>query len=293
MTTPSRPAPTVARGFDPEPSNDQLAASQRPADSLTPVPAPRAPRGGTVGRLLAMGALIGGIMLGGSLLIPTHESHDAWDVAAGTVSAVDIDVAAGDLTIERSSDGAVHFHEDVRRRGFGRGTEHAVHGSTLTIDTGASMIPGLGGGRARYILALPDGMALKVHQAAGAASLTGSFSTVAVEVSAGDLQGTDVDAKEFAAEVSAGSLTLANVDADVVTLTQSAGDARVGFEAAPDRLVVSVSAGKTTLTLPDEPYAVTQQASAGEVRVGVRTDATSPHTIKVDLSAGTVILDRA
>ena len=90
-------------------------------------------------------------------------------------------------------------------------------------------------------------------------------------------------------ETTALPVSLADVrDADLQLSAGAANGTLTG--SAPQTVTIDVSAGRLDLTLPDVPYAVGSDVSAGELRNDLDIDARSDRRVSVSVSAGFVAL---
>lgn len=209
-------------------------------------------------------------------------SASAFEIRFGEVDRATLDVAttggpAQHWRFERAGD-ALEISTDERWRWFGFGV---VLGDRV--------------GEERAVLTLPAALetqrlGLDAGLSAGSLEASGDWGATVLDLSAGeaDIAGT---ADSLAIEVSAGEVRV-DVETDgAVDLDVSAGriiGALTGPQ--PSSIDASVSAGSVELEIPEGPYAVTEQASAGSSRVGVDDDPNAASSIDVQVSAGSVVL---
>jgi len=239
------------------------------------------------GSVLVVGAVFSGVFSAVRAASQHTETLTMTADATG-IRDLDIDVAAAELTIvfegdtvsldvkgnpadwrlDRDGD-SLSVHTD---RGWWGGWRLFDNGDiavltlpatleNVALDADLSLSAGIVRADGRY-------GALDVNLSAGSIEVGGSADTLQADVSAGrfvfDLDGvTDADLR-----LSAGAIT-----------GEIAG-------AAPDDVTIDVSAGRVELTLPDEPYVVTSNVSAGEFENLLRGDSTSDHRVDVSVSAG-------
>jgi hypothetical protein len=75
-----------------------------------------------------------------------------------------------------------------------------------------------------------------------------------------------------------------------VTVITSGGDARIGFAAPVDTLIVSTDGGAATMAVPGGPYALTTDSSGGPQTVEIPTSATARHSITVTSGGGPLVI---
>ena len=279
-----------------------------PAPDRTPTSPAPAPEGARAVSIVAI--VLGALVLGGTMIsaiigtvasASVHTSTRA--TAVSGVDDVDVDAAAGSLRVEfadvddaelevTSSWGADQWRferdEDTlvvtspdRTGWFGWGSWFGWTGL-------------FGDGSGDAVLRLPaelEGIDADLSLSAGDLLAEGTFGELDVSLGAGsfDISGA---ADSVSAEVSAGSGELDLEDVGEAELSVSAGslDARMSGE-QPSSVQVDVSAGTIRLTVPDGDYDVVSDVSAGgfDNRIGSSPGAAS--TIRVEVSAGEVVLD--
>ncbi len=262
-----------------------------PEQTLTE--SPRARRGwitpvlsivGTLALVIALGAaVVGGVRLflgGETVKSASVAGIDTLDVRASAasfrleyanVSEATLRVAgAGDWTLERHGESLVVRSPE---RWFGTWfgpDEQAV----LTLPAGlrAARLDAFLSLSAGELVARGDFGLLDLQVSAGDARVEGAARTVNVRVSAGQAEVTLADVEDAQLGVSAGWLG--------VTLVGS----------APHDIAVEVTAGEAELRVPDLPYALTSDVTAGSFDYDVVVDSRSSHRIAVRVSAGQVVL---
>lgn len=302
MSTPHQPRPTTSKqttwadpgqrpsGFQTprrEPTNEEIALIESGAH-LAPAPPTPPRKRRRKGRAIVGGVIVAGLIggVGYYAVSPEQRSTDAWEAA--NITAVVIEVAAGDVTISESADTTARYNEDLHYRGTPAQTTHRVEGTTLIITSNKGGITLAGPGMKRdYNLQVPKGAKVTYKQSAGNLSINGQFGEVRIESSAGEVESRGLTATSVSIDMSAGNVDLKDVDTDKLTLEQSAGNTDVDFSTAPDDVTLDVSAGNVDMTVPDGTYDVTKKVSAGNVEVKVPTGA-SDHDIDIQISAGNV-----
>ncbi|MGO2931144.1 DUF4097 family beta strand repeat-containing protein [Microbacterium sp.] len=125
---------------------------------------------------------------------------------------------------------------------------------------------------------------------AGALDVEGEFGEFEVDISAGSVH-VNGSATALDAELNAGRAEFELADVDTASFGVSAGELVSTLTgSAPREVEVGVSAGSLTLALPDVPYDVTQDVSAGSVDNDLQTASNSRNSVRVDVSAGNVKL---
>lgn len=306
--TEQHPTPPIVNTPLREPTNEELRAAQQEAarrDVVMPTASAREPRPSrpsrhigrkiakTVGSVALVLALVGGVWY---VTAPTHTSTESWTEQA-KVSTVQVELAAGDVTVTQSPDDKVHFSEDLHYRGGERRTTHTVKGDTLVISTEkqAGLLSFPLSGKLTYAIQIPRGTNLDLDVSAGDMTVTGTYGTVKLDVSAGDIEGKGLTADVLDIDLSAGNVELSDVRIPTVSIDQSAGDSTLRFADAPTSVRAKVSAGDVRLFLPGSvTYQITEKHSAGKVTIEVpRSTEASDHRIDVNVSAGDVVIKPA
>lgn len=114
----------------------------------------------------------------------------------------------------------------------------------------------------------------------------GEFGALQVEVNSGDLSVTgEADTLTLGVSAASGRLELSNVSNADISLAAGRLETTLSGS-APDAVTAEVSAGALELTLPEESYDVTTDASAGAIENRLRTDSSAPRTVSVEVNAG-------
>lgn len=210
----------------------------------------------------------------GVTALQVDSSRGEITVEFGAVSEAHLDVAGGDKwTLERAGD-TLTVKSD---RGF---LDWGIWGFDLCIG-------GCGVHEATLTLPLElEGIDADLSLSAGGLYTTGEFRDLRLDVSAGEAI-VSGEARSIDVDLSAGSATVDVANAREASFDLSAGSADVVLTGTPPvETEVQVSAGSFDLTLPDVPYAVSSDVSAGDLDNEVRTDPSARHRVTVDLSAG-------
>lgn len=282
MTTTLTPPPPTA-GAD-GPSGGRPETPSRPSG---PRPAARVVAILTIalGVALILGAF--GTSALGAIAGATRHSGTLTADAAG-VRALDVDVAAADLSIVYGGDRA-----SLAVDGAAADWRLRRDGDRLVVTTERSWWSAMRpfGRSDTAVLTLPrslERVALDgdLTLSAGALRVQGAYGTLDVTVSAGSME-LSGRAAELTANVSAGRLVMDLADVDRAGFKLSAGSVEGRLTgSAPRALTADLSAGRLALVLPDSTYAVSTDAAAGDVENRLRVDPSSPHRITVTVSAG-------
>lgn len=145
------------------------------------------------------------------------------------------------------------------------------------------------------VLTLPDALNdedldAEFSLGAGSLDIEGMFGEVGINVGAGSLK-MDGSATSVEADISAGRATLDLFAVTEADLRVSAGKLEATFaDTAPSTITIDVSAGSMDLTVPDEAYNVSQDVSAGSLDNRLDTSSSSRNTIDATVSAGSAVL---
>jgi hypothetical protein len=245
--------------------------------------------------------VLGGLIILGTAMVAaagtvfsTAQRADVVTVSDTTgVTSLDVNLAAGRLDIQYAD--VQHPQIDATSSvASGKWTMH-VEGSTLVVSSpdGQFGWRGLFGQTDQATLRLPSamqGMDAAFHVAAGTLTATGTFGAVNLDLQAGAAR-VDGSATDLVAKTSAGrgDLDLSGVRTADVTVTAGAMTAVLRGD-QPQHTSAEVDAGLLNLSLPQGPYAVTADVSAGNLdnRLGSQPGADS--TVTVHVSAGQMVL---
>jgi len=268
-------------------------------------PAPHGSGGGSAGRTISVIAIVVGSIAIAATVVPAirggiaeaTRTSDVLTADATGVTSLELDgsaalvtLAFGDVDEARleveSTRGTWHLDRD--------GDELSVRNSTdLFGDWGDWGVFGTSRAEERVVLTLPSelaGLDADLSLDAGELVADGEFGVLDIDLGAGSVDVTG-SAEQLEVDMSAGSADLVLADVRSADLKLSAG--RLTGELtgeAPRRVSLEVSAGDFDLTLPDVPYAVTQEVTAGDLDNGLRVDPGSDNVITVEVAAGRVAL---
>ncbi|WP_372969325.1 DUF4097 family beta strand repeat-containing protein [Microbacterium sp.] len=285
---------------------------QAPAPASAPGSPDRGPAGpgrssGTTA-IMIVTAIVGGLaLLGaggtaavaatGSLMAASTEGTDSVlaEDASG-ITAIDLDVDAGDMRIEF---GDVDEAELAVTNGRGPAWTLERDGDALVVRSPEFRFGwwfgSWFGDDESAVLTLPEDLREEALDAdltldAGSLDVVGDFGALDVTVNAGalDIEGS---ADSLTLDMSAGRADGVLADVDVADLGVSAGTVDMELTGrAPSQTTVDVSAGSVDLTVPDESYDVIQDVSAGSLDVTVDRSSDTANMIDVSLSAGSVTI---
>lgn len=272
-----------------------------PATPPQPV-TPQHPRSSrnTVGIILA---IFGGVILVVVLLslvfrvitVPQSSQGQQVNTNIQGITAIDLDMSAGELTIEYGEVSGVQL-DITNPRGDWRMDRT---GDTLVIRSPKKpffFFFGFNGWERheRVILTLPAALEgkldAKLSLSAGSITSHADFKSLDVDLSAGYIEIAG-EMSQFSGEVSAGDLRGELSNVTKAELDVSAGSSELRFTgSAPEELEIDLTAGDATVILPDVVYDVRADRTAGDIITNVRTERGSKHFIDVTVTAGSVTL---
>ncbi len=285
--------------------NDTLTPPT-PAASAPPPPEPDRPRSGGAGGVVSILAIVlGAVILIGTLTTAAVGTvRDAmrvsgtWTADVRGISGIDVEADAALVTIEFGDvDEAVLEVTDARRGDWRleRDGDELVLRSPDRVFGWGPRWGGWGRDGETAVLTLPEELRERhldadLRLSAGELRADGDFGDLALELGGGamDVSGS---AETLAADVSAGQTEIDLEGVDEASLTVSAGRLLGRLTgAAPDETTIEVSAGSLELELPDAPYDVRSDVSAGSFDNRLETETAAPHLVTVEVSAGRVQL---
>jgi hypothetical protein len=198
-----------------------------------------------------------------------------------------LDADVGDVTLTPSADAQVHVRTIVRH---GLGEPELVEESTptgvrLDVHCNNQLASSCD---VEYVVEVPPAFEVQVDGTAGdvvASRLTGP---VTVDRLAGDIAVFDM-AGPLDLRTTTGEITAEGLRSEVVRAESETGDVRLELLAAPRSLDVESTSGEIDLAVPgDTGYRIDADTQAGDERVMVVTDPTSPRIIRADGVVGDV-----
>ncbi|PRA12228.1 hypothetical protein CQ010_06135 [Arthrobacter sp. MYb211] len=129
-----------------------------------------------------------------------------------------------------------------------------------------------------------------LKMSAGEYSVDGNFNDLIMEMSGGTLEAAGA-ANGLFVELGAGKTDIDMADVQAANFNVSAGRIDSTLTgSSPNNVQADVSAGMLNLTLPKDSYNVSEDISAGSLDNSLLVDSSSPHMVKVEVSAGNVVL---
>lgn len=239
-----------------------------------------------LGGALILGAL--GTAALGALGSATRGAGGTLTADAAGIRSLDVDVAAADLTI-------VYGGDEVTLDVDGAASDWRLRrdGGSLVVETQRAWWSGIRpfAESDTAVLTLPralerSALDADISLSAGALRAQGTYGELDLTVSAGSMT-VSGGASALEADVSAGRLVIDLDRVQTADFTLSAGSVEGSLTgSAPRALTAELSAGRLALVLPDDTYAVSTDASAGDVENRLRVDPASPHRITISVAAG-------
>jgi len=157
-----------------------------------------------------------------------------------------------------------------------------------------------------FAVTVPRDVAVTVASSGGPVSVSG-VAGADLNSAGGPVQATEVDGPldvstgggalmldgltgPLRADTGDGPVMAQGVEAATATVTTQGGEARVGFAAAPDTVVVDTGGGPATLAVPGGPYALTTDSRGGPLDVEIATNSAARRSIAVDSDGGSLII---
>jgi DUF4097 and DUF4098 domain-containing protein YvlB len=147
---------------------------------------------------------------------------------------------------------------------------HTVKDGVLTLTGESSRFLQLGTSQADQEVTVPPGV------------------TVRVDVSAGNIRATGLDAPHFEVKTKSGSIDAIDLDVTAFSATTSSGSIQASLYGATERVNARTSAGSVDLTVPDAAYKVDADTSSGAVRIQVTDEPDAARLISAHTSSGDV-----
>ncbi|WP_241795606.1 DUF4097 domain-containing protein [Microbacterium sp. C5A9] len=296
--------------YTPPPASAPDAHTPPPTEPAPPTQtAPGAPGPSSGARaVMILTAIVGGIALLGSgataavaatggLVASSTESADSVQTeGVSGLQGIDLDVDAGNMRIEF---GEVDEAELAVTNGRGPGWTLERDGEDLVVRSPEFRFGwwfgSWFGDDESAVLTLPESLRDAALDAdltldAGSLDVVGDFGALDISVNAGalDIEGS---ASSLGIDMSAGRADAVIDGVDEADLSVAAGDLTVELTGrAPSQTTIDVSAGSFDLTVPDEPYTIIQDVSAGSLDARVDQSGGGRNTIDVSLSAGSATI---
>jgi DUF4097 and DUF4098 domain-containing protein YvlB len=149
---------------------------------------------------------------------------------------------------------------------------HTVKDGVLTLTGESPPFPGLGTSDVNQEVTIPPGV------------------TIRVDVSAGKVRATGLDAPRFEVKTSSGSIEATNMNVTAFSATTSSGSIQASLYGATERVNARTSSGSVDLTVPDATYNVDADTSSGQVRIQVTDEPDAARLISAHTSSGDVTI---
>jgi Putative adhesin len=147
---------------------------------------------------------------------------------------------------------------------------HTVKDGILTLTGESPSFPRLGTSDVDQEVTVPHGV------------------TVRVDVNAGNIHATGLDAPDFQVKTDSGNIDATDLDVTFFAATTSSGNIHASLYGATERVKARTSAGSVELTVPDATYNVDADTSSGQVRIQVTDEPNAPRLISAHTSSGDV-----
>lgn len=254
-------------------------------DTMTPAPAPAAPRNGSairiltavVGGTLALGAI--GLAAGSQFAIAGASAATTVEAIPAAVTSIDVETSIGDITVLNTPGAAPTVTIESRRLPWSRLAAPTIDVSEgeLSIDAGdrrpgpclfscgaISIVIELGGRELTELEARSDVGDIHLQRV--------SADTVLASSNIGDILVEDVDARDIETASDVGTVTLVLAEATrSAEVTTSVGDIRVFVPSGVE-------------------YAVQASSDVGQVRVDARTSPSASRAITASSNVGSVTI---
>lgn len=273
----------------------------------TPEQPPTTHRSAAAKPILLTTAIVGGFALlvtGTSAAIAAvgAQTSSSGTVSAGTtldtagITGIEVDASAADFSIEFGDVSAATLEATGTRS-----DQWTLRrdGDELVVESPRGIFGSCFGwcppSEQTVVLTLPSSLEDRtldadVQLGAGALRVEGDFRDLDLELSAGRMTVTG-SARSVDLEMGAGNFTGDLRDVNEANFNVSAGAADVRLTGtAPRESDLEVSAGSMDLTLPDVPYRVNSDVSAGNLDNQLRTDPSANNLIEAEVSAGKIVL---
>ncbi|MDQ2689934.1 MAG: DUF2807 domain-containing protein [Chloroflexota bacterium] len=244
-----------------------------------------------IGGLIVLGAVFSAVT---STIASALVHTDSRSLAVSGVSALDVDLSAGELVLI-FDEGRTEAELEVTGTLGADAWTFAVEGDTLTVASphrffGPAWWFGGSGRAALHLPASLQDLDAKLGVSAGDLTATGEFGDLEVRLGAGAVT-LDGTARQLDLGVSAGSADVTLADVRSADLRVSAGSVASHFAGAqPQSIMVDVSAGSVSLSVPDGDYDVRSDVSAGDFDSRIPATPGAASSIDVRISAGSVSL---
>jgi DUF4097 and DUF4098 domain-containing protein YvlB len=197
--------------------------------------------------------------------------HEQTQFTTDGVRELVINQDAGDITlVAGSTAGQVRVTTSRSWSWQQPPSTHTVKDGALTLTGESSRFLQLGTSHADQEVTVPPGV------------------TVRVDVSAGNIRATGLDAPHFEVKTVSGSIDAIDLDVTAFSATTSSGSIQASLYGATERINARTSAGSVELTVPDAAYDVDADTSSGAVRIQVTDEPDAARLISAHTSSGDV-----
>jgi Toastrack DUF4097 len=228
---------------------------------------------------------------------PLTESYSETETEQAAIDEIRIAGGSGDVTVTAGAVDRVQITTTVHYAGGRPTASHPVQGRALVLNTRCGNQC-----RVEYQLTVPASVRVTGNNGSGGVTVDG-VASVAVEARSGHVTVRNVR-NSVSVTTRSGDIGLHALSGTVVaharsgdvrgdglgggaTVTTSSGDVSLAFTRAQN-VEVQASSGDVTLTVPAGPYRVQMSAKSGRVRVGVPTQPTGGHLLKVTTHSGDI-----
>ena len=240
---------------------------QLPAAGGSPTPVRRHGIRNVVAGGAVIVAAVTALIIGNQAMI----TKDQTQFTADGVHQLVINQDAGDITLVAGSTAGQVRVTTSRSSSWQQPTStHTVQDGVLTLTGNSSRFLQLGTSQADQEVTVPPGV------------------TVRVDVSAGNIRATDLDAPHFEVNTESGSIDVTDLDVTAFSATTSSGSIQASLFGATERINARTSAGSVELTVPDAAYKVDADTSSGAVRIQVADEPDAARLISAHTSSGDV-----
>jgi hypothetical protein len=259
-----------------------MTAPDNATPTVSPPPAARAPRPTSRSTPLLIAGALALILVLIAVAWHTTSNHPAatsattttTQYAAANVTTVDLNGINGTLTVGASNTPQITataepanghpaptltFHRDA-----------ATH--VLTLTCASSTTPASTCPTSTYTVLVPAHMGVTLHEVYGQATLTNLSGPLSITASSADTTVQDLRTTDFTATIISGTLSAT-------------------FATPPTHVSVSVTSAQASLLFPSNAtYDVQKQTVSADIQVAIPQSPTSPHTVHVSATSGTINL---
>jgi DUF4097 and DUF4098 domain-containing protein YvlB len=212
---------------------------------------------------------VAALIIGDQAMIKNDQSQFTGDGVRELV----INQDAGDITLVAGSTAGQVRVATARRWSWQQPpSAHTLKDGVLTLTGQSTRFLQLGTSQADQQVMVPPGV------------------TVRVDVNAGTIRATDLDAPHFEVKTESGSVEATDLDVTTFSATTSSGSIQASLSGATQRINARSSAGNVELIVPDAVYTVDADTSSGAVRIQVTDEPGAARLISAHTSSGDVTI---